>query len=114
NGAEILGSRLSKGYIDAPVWTGEIFGIEAVLPADGYRADRVTYNAVPQFPAIERDLALIVPEALSSDLVERTIRKAGGLFLESAHAFDLYRGQGMPAGTRSIAYRLRFRSADRT
>ncbi|HUP90438.1 MAG TPA: phenylalanine--tRNA ligase subunit beta [Longimicrobiales bacterium] len=111
---EILGAGLGKDYIDAPAWAGEIFGFEALLPATGFAAERITYQAVPQFPAIEQDIALIVPEALSSELVERTIRQAAGIYLESVHAFDLYRGAGIPAGTRSIAYRLRFRASDRT
>lgn len=113
-GAEILGARLRKDYIDAPAWVGEIFGFEALIPAAGYAPDRVTYQAVPQFPGIEQDIALVVPEILSSELVERTIRQAAGVYLEGVHAFDLYRGAGIPAGTRSIAYRLRFRAAERT
>lgn len=111
---EILGGRLSRTYIDAPAWTGEIFGFEARLPAGGFIADRVTHTPLAQFPAIEQDIALIVPEALSSEEVQATIRKAAGVYLEDLFAFDLYRGAGIPAGTRSIAYRLRFRASDKT
>lgn len=112
--AEILGGRLRKDYIDAPAWAGEFFGMEATLPASGYVRERVACTALPQFPGIEQDIALVVPESTSSETIETTIRRAGGLFLVSVHAFDLYRGAGIPAGTRSIAYRLRFRAADRT
>ena len=114
NGASILGGRLRRDYIDAPAWAGEFFGLEAVLPAAGYRADRVAYAPLALHPPTEQDIALIVPEALSSDAVEAVIRKAGGIYLEGVDAFDLYRGAGIPAGTRSIAYRLRFRASDRT
>lgn len=114
DGIEILGGRLRSDYIDAPAWTGEIFGFEALLPAAGYAPERVKYTLLAQFPAIEQDLALVVPEALSSESVESAIRQAGGIYLEDVFAFDLYRGPGIPAGTRSLAYRLRFRASDRT
>ena len=112
--AEILGARLRSDYIDAPAWAGEIFGIEALLPATGLVQARTRYAAIAQHPAIEQDIALVVPEALSSSAIEALIRQTGGLYLENVHAFDLYRGAGIPAGTRSIAYRLRFRASDRT
>jgi phenylalanyl-tRNA synthetase beta chain len=111
---EILGGRLRRDYIDAPAWAGEFFGIEAVLPTTGYAMDRVRYAPLAQHPPTEQDIALVVPEAAASETIESTIRKAGGLYLENVHAFDLYRGPGIPAGTRSIAYRLRFRASDRT
>jgi phenylalanyl-tRNA synthetase beta chain len=111
---EILGGRLRADYIDAPAWAGEFFGIEAVLPTTGYAMDRVTYAPLAQHPPTEQDIALVVPEAAASETIESTIRKAGGVYLENVHAFDLYRGPGIPAGTRSIAYRLRFRASDRT
>jgi phenylalanyl-tRNA synthetase beta chain len=114
NGAQILGGRLRRDYIDAPAWAGEFFGIEAVLPAAGHAPERVAYATLPLHPPTEQDIALVVPEAIASETVEAAIRKAGGVYLENVHAFDLYRGAGIPAGTRSIAYRLRFRASDRT
>jgi phenylalanyl-tRNA synthetase beta chain len=59
-------------------------------------------------------MALLIPEALASDVVLQTVRGTGGPLLEGVEPFDLYRGKGIPEGTRSIAYRLRFRAADRT
>ncbi|MGQ0814634.1 MAG: phenylalanine--tRNA ligase subunit beta [Gemmatimonadota bacterium] len=111
---EIMGGRLRSDYIDAPAWAGEFFGLEAVLPATSRAAGRVTYAPLAQHPPTEQDIALVVPEALASETIEATIRKAGGIFLEHVAPFDLYRGAGIPAGTRSIAYRLRFRASDRT
>jgi phenylalanyl-tRNA synthetase beta chain len=111
---EIMGGRLDSSYIDAPAWAGEFFGIEAVLPTGGYEPGRTAYEPLAQHPPTEQDLALVVPEALASDVIEATIRKAGGVYLEDVHAFDLYRGPAVPAGHRSIAYRLRFRAGERT
>ncbi|HUQ81202.1 MAG TPA: hypothetical protein VM076_08695, partial [Gemmatimonadaceae bacterium] len=59
-------------------------------------------------------LALIVPETLQSADVERVIRNNGGDLLERLTLFDEFRGQGLPAGTRSLAWRLTFRDASRT
>jgi phenylalanyl-tRNA synthetase beta chain len=74
----------------------------------------VQYAPLPQHPAIERDLALLVPDALSAGVVETTIRDAAGGWLESVSIFDVYTGKGVPDGMRSIGYRLLFRASDRT
>ncbi len=114
-GAEpVMAGRLPADNIDAPAWVGEIFGFEFVLPADGITRERTHFRELPSFPAIEQDMALLIPETLASEAVEQTVRDAGGMLLESVEPFDLYRGPGMPEGTRSIAYRLRFRAPDRT
>jgi phenylalanyl-tRNA synthetase beta chain len=110
----VTADRLDAGSIDAPAWAGEIFGVEFVLPATGIQRARTQFTPLPQYPAIEQDMALLLPEALASDAVVQTIRSLGGQLLESVEPFDLYRGKGIPEGTRSIAYRLRFRATDRT
>ncbi|HET9438547.1 MAG TPA: phenylalanine--tRNA ligase subunit beta, partial [Longimicrobiales bacterium] len=115
NGAEpLVAGPLPKESIDAPAWAGEIFGFEFTLPANGVVRQRRQFQALPQFPAIEQDVALLVPESLASEQVERSVRSAAGTLLEHVEPFDLYRGKGIPDGTRSIAYRLRFRAGDRT
>lgn len=105
---------LAKENIDAPAWVSEIFGFEFVLPAAGVARERTQFRELPQFPAIEQDMALLIPETLASEAVEQSVYSVGGPLLESVEPFDLYRGKGIPEGTRSIAYRLRFRAADRT
>ena len=115
NGASpVNAGRLDTSSIDVPAWAGEIFGFEFVLPAEGIRAERTQYRQVPLYPAIEQDMALLLPEALASEVVENTVREAAGPLLETVEPFDLYRGKGIPDGTRSVAYRLRFRAPDRT
>ena len=74
----------------------------------------VTFQPLPQFPAVDRDLALLVPDSVSAYDVDALIRMRGGPLLEGVELFDLYRGEGVTQGTRSLAYRLRFRSPDRT
>ncbi|MGE3271112.1 MAG: phenylalanine--tRNA ligase subunit beta [Chloroflexota bacterium] len=67
-----------------------------------------------RFPALDRDLALVLDrDALHVD-VEAAIRSAGGPLLERVALFDLYQGPQVAAGKRSLAYTLRFRAPDRT
>lgn len=72
------------------------------------------YQPLPRQPAALRDLALVAAETVPAGGLEATIRLAAGPWLESLALFDVYRGKGMPAGTRSLGYNLRFRHPDRT
>jgi phenylalanyl-tRNA synthetase beta chain len=63
---------------------------------------------------VERDLALLVPDAVPAARVSEVIAQRGGDLLEDVALFDHYQGEGVPAGTRSVAFTLRFRAPDRT
>lgn len=72
------------------------------------------YRKVGKFPALTRDLAIIVPiEARNKDILD-IIREKGGSNLEGVHLFDLYAGKQVPRGRKSLAYALVFRSATGT
>ncbi|HMK62113.1 MAG TPA: hypothetical protein VK386_00720, partial [Acidimicrobiales bacterium] len=71
-------------------------------------------RAESRFPSSDVDLALVVAEAVPAAAVEQTLAQAGGRMLESVRLFDVYRGPGTAAGTRSLAFRLRLRSLDHT
>ena len=86
----------------------------ANLPAVVTPLLATTYRPLPQTPASERDLALIAPEGVTAAQVSETIVEAGGPHLEDVGLFDVYEGEGVPAGARSLAFRLRFRSSERT
>ena len=75
---------------------------------------RVIYKALPRFPAVERDLALLCDAAMPVASIERIIRTAGGKMLESVALFDVYQGAQIEAGKKSVAYSLKFRVPDRT
>jgi phenylalanyl-tRNA synthetase beta chain len=76
---------------------------------------RVTVGgAVSRFPSSDIDLAFVVADGHPADAVADALRAAGGDLLESVHLFDVYRGTGIDAGSRSLAYRLRFCADDRT
>lgn len=74
----------------------------------------VSYHKIPKFPASERDLAIVVPDTLSHAEIEGVIYRAGGPLLESLRLFDLYQGEQVPKGCKSMAYNLHFRAMDRT
>jgi phenylalanyl-tRNA synthetase beta chain len=80
----------------------------------GLAAPPVRYRPAPKFPSVQRDLALLVPEAVSAGEVEAGIRQAAGPRLEGVTLFDRYAGKGIPEGKKSMAYRLTLRAADRT
>jgi phenylalanyl-tRNA synthetase beta chain len=71
-------------------------------------------SAVSRFPSSDVDLALVVADAHPADAVAEALRAAGGDLLESVSLFDVYRGKGIAEGHRSLAYRLRFCSAEHT
>ena len=99
---------------DAPAWASPVWGLELELPADPGRPATATHKPLPAFPGIERDLALLVPDVVSGEKVEAVLRAAGSATLEKVQIFDLYRGKGVPVGSRSLAFRLRFQSLERT
>ena len=76
--------------------------------------NNVKYKALPKFPAAERDIAVLVDKtALVGDL-EATIAKASGQLLENIRLFDVYEGDRIPEGKKSVAFAISFRAADRS
>ncbi|MBP7689852.1 MAG: phenylalanine--tRNA ligase subunit beta, partial [Thermoflexales bacterium] len=93
---------------DQPVLAAEL-DIEA-LSACASAATRT--NDVPRFPAVTEDLAMIVDDKVHADKVQAVIESVGGL-LKSARLFDVFKGERIGAGKKSLAYRLTYQ-ADRT
>jgi phenylalanyl-tRNA synthetase beta chain len=86
-----------------------------LLLDEGQVPRRVTVGgAVSRFPSSDIDLAFVVEDRHPADAVADALRAAGGDLLESVTLFDVYRGPGMDEGARSLAYRLRFCSPERT
>jgi phenylalanyl-tRNA synthetase beta chain len=72
------------------------------------------YRPLSQFPAVGRDLAIVVDEKVPAAGVAEVIREAGGGLLRELALFDVYCGEPIPPGKRSLAYRLRLQAQDRT
>ncbi len=71
-------------------------------------------NPISRYPAVRQDLAIIVDEDVPGARVEEVIRSAGGKLLVDITLFDVYRGEQIPKGKRSLAYSLTFQSLDGT
>jgi phenylalanyl-tRNA synthetase beta chain len=73
-----------------------------------------TFRELPKFPAVVRDMALVVEEDVQHGDVLAAIAKNPNKFLERVELFDIYRGSSIPTGKKSMAYSLTFRAPDRT
>jgi len=76
--------------------------------------DDILYNAIPRFPAMNRDMALVVDSTVFAGDILSTIRLAGGKLLKDAIIFDLYEGDKMEAGKKSVAFSLTYFDPERT
>jgi phenylalanyl-tRNA synthetase beta chain len=97
---------------DAPPWAAPLFGFELLLDPSPRQPARFT--TLPTTPSSERVLALLLGEGTTVGQVEETLRRVGGELLEAIVVESDYRGPELPAGRRSVAFRLTFRAADRT
>jgi len=75
---------------------------------------RPTFKELPRYPATRRDFAFIVDEEVASLQIERSIRQIGKELVENVTLFDVYRGEQIPAGKKSLAYAVTFRAPDHT
>jgi phenylalanyl-tRNA synthetase beta chain len=73
-----------------------------------------TYEDVTTFPSIRQDLAILVPAEIAAAAVRKIVIDGGGEYLRSADVFDLFEGEQLGAGRKSLALRLEFRAEDRT
>lgn len=104
--------RVTPLAADAPPWAAPLFGLELRIDASVRPAPR--FQGLPTTPAADRDLALVLRDGVGAAQVQAVVRTAAGPLLESLAVLSEYRGQGVPAGHRSLAIRLVFRAADRT
>jgi phenylalanyl-tRNA synthetase beta chain len=73
-----------------------------------------TYDDVTSFPAVRQDIAVVAPSEVSAATIEATVAEAGGALLAATGVFDVYEGEQVGEGKRSLALRLEFRAPDRT
>ncbi len=90
------------------------FDLEVLL-AQAIAVGKVrTMQPIPRFPSVSQDLAVIVDEDLPAHVLEEAIVEAGGRLLRRAEIFDLYRGEQISPGKKSLAYSLTYQAKDRT
>jgi phenylalanyl-tRNA synthetase beta chain len=93
-----------------PVLIAEI-DFEAALEFAGASA---RYSSLPRLPAVSRDIAFALPDNVSWWEIEAAVYELGFAEIASVRLFDVYAGEGIQAGTRSLAFRIIYRSPDRT
>ena len=108
--AEVLFGLGLKGRWQSDVALGEI-ALDAVLAAP--RQTR-KYVPIPRLPGIKVDVAIAAPEAVLSKQVVDVIRDAAGGHFRGADLFDVYQGDAVGAGKRSLAYHVLLQSDDKT
>jgi phenylalanyl-tRNA synthetase beta chain len=93
-----------------PVFVGEIeFGSLLALASN-----QVAYKALPRFPGVSRDISALLSEAHSWGDIERAIHELGIREIVSLTIFDMFKGKEIPEGMRSLAFRVAYRSDERT
>lgn len=107
---EINPLNAEKYGLDCSITVCEI-NLEQLLK---YAKEFLPFNAIPKFPAIERDLAFVLDKNTASVKLLEIIKNAAGDLLEDAKIFDVYEGKGVPDGKKSIAVNLSFRDPLRT
>ncbi len=88
-----------------------VIDIPNVLPFATF--DR-KYNGIARFPAVSRDISMVVPKNILAGQIESLIEQRGGKILESYELFDIYEGSQIREGYKSVAYSITFRAKDRT
>jgi phenylalanyl-tRNA synthetase beta chain len=86
----------------------DLDALVAVAPAD------IVAGVIAGFPAATQDLSLVVPDGVPAGDVEKAVAEGAGDLLEHIRLVDDYRGTGLPDGTKSLTFALRFRAEDRT
>ena len=87
------------------------FNADALFEA---AADVIVARHISTFPVATQDVALVVPQDIPADRILEALREGAGELLEDVALFDVYAGKGIEDGKKSLAFGLRFRSADRT
>ena len=72
------------------------------------------YEGIAKYPAVSRDISMVVPKDILVGQIEEMIAQRGGKILESYTLFDIYEGAQIKEGFKSVAYSISFRAKDRT
>ena len=101
----------AKNYdIDIPVYAGQL-SFDAIWDASDMEVD---YKPLPKFPASTRDFSFVCEEELTVGAISEVIAKAAGKLLEDVKLFDIFRGEKLGAGKKSVSFRVTLRASDRT
>lgn len=85
-----------------------------IAPILATATEKRQHKPLPRYPAVMRDLAVLVDKDIPVARLNTAMGSAGGQYLEQIRLFDVYQGQQVPAGKKSVAFSLIFRSSERT
>lgn len=103
--------QVAKNYnIGARVYVAEL-DLASILAGIN---KNLSFKALPKYPATTRDIAMLVSQNTLVGDLEKVIKQRGGKLLESVQIFDVYEGEQIESGMKSVAYKLTFRAEDRT
>lgn len=78
------------------------------------QTEALVYTQVPRYPSITRDVALVLSKIVEAGTIEKLIRSAGGKLLKDVRVFDLYEGDNLEAGKKSVAFSLTYFDPEKT
>lgn len=103
------------GKIHPTVVKEDVYVIEINLDKlNSLKTGKMKYKEISKYPSIEKDLAFIIDKNINAGEVATSIKKAGGRLLTNIDVFDVYTGENVEKGKKSVAYKLTFQSNDRT
>lgn len=115
-GGERVGAfgPLHPDVVDALELEGEVLVFEMELGPFAAGAETPKFSSIPRFPASSRDVALVVKDGIPAGEVEAAVRAAAGPLAEAVRLFDRFVGGQVPPGHASLAFRVIYRSPERT
>ncbi len=96
--------------LESPVFFGELYLERLVQHMRQIRP----IQELPRFPAVKRDISLVVPESVKAGDVEKSILKLGGPLVRGVEVFDLFRGKRVPEGHKNMGLRVTYQAQDKT
>ncbi len=101
----------AKNYdVNTPVYAAEL-SFDAIFAASDMTID---YKPLPKFPAVYRDFSFVCDEDIEVGTIEEVMAKAAGKLCEDVKLFDIFRGEKLGTGKKSVAFRVTLRASDRT
>lgn len=107
---EIHPSVGKKFGIDVPCYVGEINFRELLKCSE----KEIKYHKLPKFPSVTRDFSILIEKSIPVAEIEKVMKKAAGKLLEELKLSDVYEGEQIPDGQKSVMYKAAFRAPDRS
>ena len=103
------------GRINPTICKNEVYVMEINLDRLlSKKTGRIQYKEFSKFPSVKKDISIIIDEKIEANEVQKVIKNAGGKLLQNSEVFDLYIGNGIPEGKKSIAFSIELGSKEAT